>query len=448
MTRVRLFDVAWRLAILALPWQTRWIYQQGMIGGSLWEQGTGATYLSWSFVLIAVFLSFLVARLQNREPGTWNREPLQKGGLRFPVPRSRFPIALLVLLIVSFFTASPTATSLWWLHVAILTLFAWTLVRAHVDVTPWFILSLVPHAALGVWQYAAQDITGSTLLGIATQHPWTSGVSVVEHGLYRVLRAYGGFPHPNILGGWLAVGLTLLPGLARRSRSNPETLGLAACAVLFATALVLTFSRGAWIAAIVGLILAAWSVVRTSHADQDRQATWLVLAATVVAVAAGLASQWDHVTARFTPTLRLERWSIEQRSYAVEEGWDAFLARPIVGWGPGSSLVAITTTRQAKFSSRLTVPPEPPHYVPLVALIETGIAGVLAMAYLAWRLLRPALGRDRWRTSLPLLSVLGLLMLTDHYLWTLWAGQALVMLVVAMLITHVSMSERPSIVSS
>ncbi|HWQ99312.1 MAG TPA: hypothetical protein VN397_00500, partial [Candidatus Methylomirabilis sp.] len=210
----RVFGIAWRLAILALPWQTRWIFHEGSVGSSPWEQGTVAVYASWGVLLLAIGTGLAVAWRKRSDRGTRNSGLGLHDGRKVQGPHSKFQLAAVafaVLLAISLFTSSRTATFLWWSHAVILGLFACTLVRAEVEATSvmrWFVLSLIPHAALGVWQFARQDIIGSTLLGIATQHPWTSGVSVVEHGLYRVLRAYGGFPHPNVFGGWLAVGLT------------------------------------------------------------------------------------------------------------------------------------------------------------------------------------------------------------------------------------------------
>ncbi len=437
------FQVLWRLTILVLPWQTRWIFSEGTIGGFSWEQGTVAVYASWGVLLLTIVAGFVTERTRHSKSGTGNSEFGDDTRLKFPVPSSMLLAALVVLLGISILTSSRTATLLWWSHVAILGFFAWTLMRSRVEarsVAFWFALSLVPQAMLGIWQYADQNVAGSTILGIATQQPWVSGVSVVEHGLYRVLRAYGGFPHPNIFGGWLAVGLTLLPALARRSRSNAETLGLAACAALFSLALALTFSRGAWAAAILGLILAAWTSLglRAPRSQQpaspiDRQAAALVFIAILIATFAGVASELDHVAARFRPGERLERWSLEQRKTALEEGMQVWLRHPIAGWGPGASLVAVSGRSlpraqprgSADLSSRQTAAPEPPHAVPLVILVETGALGFVSVLLLVAMTASFVIRRGAFMSALPIFAVLVIIALSDHYLWTLWAGQAL-----------------------
>ena len=133
------------------------------------------------------------------------------------IPHSTFLVFFLFL--ISFvFTASRVATAQWWIHFFLLTVFAWTLIRARVSsrtVATWFVISLLPHAFLGIWQYASQEIVAMTWFGIAAQDPSVAGVSVVEAGPMRVLRAYGGFPHPNIFGGWLAMGYWRLSSRVR-----------------------------------------------------------------------------------------------------------------------------------------------------------------------------------------------------------------------------------------
>src|SRR5690349_8627644 len=62
---------SWRLALLALPWQTRWFSEGPMLGGLPWEQGRWAFYLSW----IPLGLTVLMACLQPFKPA---EHPLTK----------------------------------------------------------------------------------------------------------------------------------------------------------------------------------------------------------------------------------------------------------------------------------------------------------------------------------------------------------------------------------
>jgi O-antigen ligase len=110
-----------------------------------------------------------------------------------------------------------------------------------------FLLGLIIPIALGWFQVLTGGSSESTLLGIADKDAQTLGVAVVETDDGRTLRAYGTFPHPNIFGGYLAVGVIALAWLTRFAKSKREiALMLVGSAVLGST-LIVTFSRSAWL---------------------------------------------------------------------------------------------------------------------------------------------------------------------------------------------------------
>lgn len=419
MNRERAFAIAWRVAILALPWQTRWIFSTPTINGFPWEQGTVAVYASW--IVIGIALLFGLANIQP--------QPSQPKPLKHRIVRSA-PFILLV--IASLFTVSPVTTVLWWSHVLILAAFAWVLwrnrVSAHV-LAAWFVIALVPHALIGVWQFATQHVSASTVLGIAEQLSWQSGVSVVETTIERVLRAYGGFPHPNIFGAWLVVAMVLLPNIIRRSGSVVRQQAWIICSALLAMALVLTLSRGAWIAAAVGGTVAFIAAWKKCASGKQQAALLAALVAVIAIVGCAAYVERDAVLTRFQSSARLEQWSIEQRTSSLKDGLAAWQQRPLTGWGPGAALMGIIAIRPAS-----PVAPEPPHIIPLVAAVETGILGLLSFIALAGLLIWHLIRTKRFIAALPVLFAMGVLMLTDHFLWTLWAGQALLIILILLVL--------------
>jgi len=207
------FSILWPLAILALPWQTRWILHQGTLAGFPWEEGTICIYASWIILLGASACGLYLAGM-NRV-----KEMLRQKSMRM------IGIAAAILFLPTVMTASWSASFMWWMQIVILSLFISSLIAMRVSfarLASWFIIAMLPEAILGLVQFVNQDVVGSKWVGIADQHPWIHGTSVVQHGLYRVLRIYAGFPHPNILGGWLAVALTvaplLIPSINRKFR--------------------------------------------------------------------------------------------------------------------------------------------------------------------------------------------------------------------------------------
>jgi hypothetical protein len=333
---------------------------------------------------------------------------------------------------------------LWWTHALLLGLFAWVLVMnrvAWIDFAKWFVIALMPEAVLGIWQFLVQKIDGSTIFGVAPLRAWMNGASVVEYGEYRILRAYAGFPHPNVLGGWLALGLALIPELIRQARATWEKYAWIMCDAVCMMALVFSFSRGAWLAAFVGGVIAsyfAWKQA-TKAAREGLLLAWLlvVIVATLTATL-----QWDAVRTRFTGSERLERWSMEQRVTSLQDGVQAWQRHPVIGWGAGASLVGVSALNHplAPLMARLTAdgewetwraPLEPPHVVPLMMLVELGALGFLAVLVLFGIFIRFLIRTKRMVPALSVLAIGVVLAMTDHYLWSLWAGMSLLAVMTA-----------------
>ncbi len=115
---------------------------------------------------------------------------------------------------------------------------------------------IVVQAIVGIGQVVGQSSLGLSWLGEYHLSP-NLGVSVItaSDGT-RFLRAYGLADHPNMLAGVLAMGLILLGGaLATRPTVGPSWRLVAF--VLGIATLLLTFSRGAWFALVIGLIVMA-----------------------------------------------------------------------------------------------------------------------------------------------------------------------------------------------
>jgi O-antigen ligase len=464
----------WRLAIILLPWQTRWIFQEETIAGFHWESATVSVYVTWIVLLLTAILSTVLfwdrwkekiklLTASDPEPikGLFQWIAFVRNGFKAPTWKQKIQaccrhsvtkavIASLIaiaLLLPTVFSSVQEVSFLWWGNILVLVLFFFSLWIADLKKETlifWFVLSVLPHAVIGLVQYYSQDAIGSTILGMAVHHPWIAGTSVVEHGLYRVLRAYGGFPHPNILGGWLAVVITMLPFLVPVQKNSFGRIFVLLAGVFLSAGLVFSFSRSAWIAAIIGLIASCcWLWRSLDEVDRLRLISCFIIV--IASIGVCVVMSWDDVNARFHPEEnRLEMWSLVSRSRASKEGMEAFADRQITGWGQGSSLLAsvISRTPQLKeHPSLLLVEPEPAHNIPQVILVEMGLFGFLAIIALLIALYRAC--SIHWKFRLldrawtiwiphPLLIVLATLACFDHYLWTTWAGQSLLMVTLLM----------------
>lgn len=364
-----------RLAILALPWQTHLILGNGFL-----------IYLSWLPILVCIYLALAISPR--------------------PVLNRRNKLAVLgvvALALVSMVSAFPVATWQWWIQALLLSGFAWSLVRLEVDLfdlVTWSVISIIPHALLAIQQGITQYVFGSTLLGIAPQDPITRGVAVVESAGVRYLRAYGGMPYPNILGGYLAFALPASIWLSHRNK-----LWIIASSI-FAIALILTHSRSAWIACTVLLVALAWNYRKSLP---SKRSMLFVLCSLLIATI----WQWPLLQTRVKAEGRLEARSVSERLAGTQAGITIFREHPWTGIG-------LNAFSQTLPNYAL------PHTVPLLVLAETGIIGFGAILLLDYLVCTSAIIRKK---RLLLLALpIAILAALDHYLWSYWSGHVLLAL--------------------
>ena len=422
--RAEAFAWAWRLAILVLPWQTRYFVEGPPVAGWPWEQGRLSFYVSWIPLLLTVALGhFLPERTL----------PKKIVGLFV------WPLVVVGMVSILATPTFPAATIQWWLQVALLAMFVVTLLRAGTEkekMVFWFVASLLPCAAVALVQVWTQNVWGWSWLGMATQNPSTLGVAVVQTDTLRWLRAYGVFPHPNVLGVWMAVGSVAAVWLATqvKNRTWLRIFYLPSTALIVAT-LFYSFSRAAWIAAAVGLAVLVLSIRRDADIRLKGNAFFLVL----VLFASLTFINRDLVWSRAAATSRVETRSVITRTQSLRDGLRVFAAYPFFGTGTGNYLPALAAVKNIGQSD---APLEPPHQVWLLALAEVGTFGFAAIAWFVgstvWlmRKARRHADRDAWFLGLSVASVWLVALMFDHYAWSLWSGQTLTALVITLVMNN------------
>jgi len=232
----------------------------------------------------------------------------------------------------------------------------------------------------------------------------------------RLLRGFGTFPHPNVLGGYLAMALVCVPLLGQRW---PRImLGWWALGAVISLGLVASFSRAGCLAAVVGLGVWWWTSAR------DGRSRWWLAAAIVVALAVLAISPFGPTMAgRLLPfeadSNALERGSIETRLALDYQALSEISDHLPLGIGGGNyGLVAIAEGRQEGWG-------QPAPNVALLIAAELGLPGVLALAVLVVGTVRSLRMGDRG-VDMPATvacTALVLLAMVDHYLWTMPLGQ-------------------------
>ena len=190
-------------------------------------------------------------------------------------------------------------------------------------------------------------------------------------------RAFGTLGNPNWVGGFLAVTLPL--ALARRDAASASgdrraRWGSSLMAGAIVTGLVLTFSRGAWVAAAAGVALLA--LLR-------RDLAWRRVAATCAAAAALAGSiAWLRFGGDEVGAALGRRGSVEGRARMWAVSASMIAARPFTGWGPGRFAAAYPPFQRdylrARGESAVTDLTDHPHNEYLHLAAEAGVPALLA----------------------------------------------------------------------
>jgi O-antigen ligase len=295
----------------------------------------------------------------------------------------------------------------------------WVLIPIAIQV---LIQSLV---ALG--QFAVQHSLSLQSVGELYLDPAERGISIVAAGGLRLLRPYGLTDHPNILGGCLAFGLILilaayLEGVSRWIVFPVLIIGLAA--------LLVTFSRSAWLAFLVGAAVLICLQLFSRRRALFRHLIWFGIAGLLVCMPITLlypgafGVRLNAGGSFSTPSV--EQQSIGERLLLVKYFSSIVVSHPVLGVGLGAAPLALK-----QYQPTWSVGFEPPHIALLEAAAETGLPG--AAFYLAL-LIAPfalfikhravLLGDPRSQVAIGLILAITVIGFFDYYTWLLVAGRA------------------------
>lgn len=210
-------------------------------------------------------------------------------------------------------------------------------------------------------------------------------------GFTGIPRLRGTGCEPLYLGNYLLLALpvVLLPGARRWHRAL-------ACAG--GGLLLLTWSRGAWLAAGVGVVvyalLARHGRLCPRTARRPTRRLWLGAALALSAAVALVLWQPDLLglpLRRLAQSTNREDWSNLTRLYSMQAAWRAFLSSPLVGIGWGQfGFHFVTLVAPLGLQSQFDWPVV--NSFPLEILCETGllggavfVAGVVRLARATWR---------------------------------------------------------------
>lgn len=414
----KLFSISVYLFIFLIPWQTRLILNTGMLGDAVWEYGTRSLYATdILFILIVLLWIIDHNRKENKEH---KKSPVL------------FLAVLLVIIALLSITWSSNTTITGYMILKLIegVMIVFILADKKIKITTalWVIfLAGIVQSVFAYGQFMMQYIPASKWLGLSEHAPQIPGDIVVETITERWLRAYGSFPHPNMLGGFLLLALFAGAGLAVSHKRKQRIVAFAG-SLIIAFGIFITFSRSAWFALIVGMVLLG---VASYHHSQ-RFTTWAWIGSILILFITQTALAPDLVFSRWEQQVRLEQQSTESRQLYVEQAKQLLKKDNwIFGVGYGNYTYSIYKHID---NSHPGWAYQPVHFTPMLVLAELGVFGLITYALLFLTIFASVLRhitKNEYHTGIQhhqflVLALLGTLLFIigffDHYFWTLHSG--------------------------
>lgn len=413
--------------VFILPWQIKLIIRGG-------ETNYSEISLYLSHVLLLVVLSlFIWFRLRERNWTVFN-------------PPLFYSLAsLATFLLISVFFAPDKALASYHYFVFLVALSLFFVVRAGTEQRNYeeividkvklvyvFLSSIFLQALLGIYQFLTQGSFSFKYLGLAAHNPIIPGTSVIETLDGRWLRAYGGFDHPNILGGVLAISLILAAYLLARKKILNNAKQTWSSVFLFVFyfislyALFFTFSRAAWIALLAGLIALLIVLIRRFDKWVVGRFIALLFFSAVLLTIIAIPFQ-ELITTRVEVETRLEQKSIRDRYEYMSEAGGLLKHNFLGGVGIGNYHSALSLSDEYK---KPAWEYQPVHNVFILICTQSGIFALLSFIIFGAFLVK--YGR-REKFAFAVVTALFVIMMLDHWLLSLPFGVLFLFLALALI---------------
>ncbi len=290
-------------------------------------------------------------------------------------------------------------------------------------------------SVLGLYQFFFQKSLGLQRFGEQLLDKHLLGLAKIVSGGTVWLRSYGTFPHPNVFSAFLVVSLLFCLYLFVNAdkRNGKIVYGLAM--FLNLAGLITTFSRTAFLAATIGVVLFSSFILltKTEYVRSARKNLLQALLLLFVYLIFLCFLFYPYLLARAT-TAGSGQFG---RKFYAKVGINLIESRPLFGFGPGESLL-----HMEQFSPVKLWPWEiqPIHNYFLLAAADFGLPGaIILLIFIFWHLIKICYSLKladkragyRWLLFVLLVCVL-VLMQFDHYFYTLQQGQLLLWVILGL----------------
>jgi O-antigen ligase len=298
-------------------------------------------------------------------------------------------------------------------------------------------VSGVIQAILGLIQFHVQHNLGFSFLGEYIAPLGTSGLATIETTAGKVIRAYGTFPHPNVLGAFLVLSLILGLYLLSRIKNQGSKINtaLVACGTILITlGLFVTFSRTAWLAgALAYLLFTIYYLLK----DPKKKAFLIIGIGIVSCMSVVVLTQTDAtIFGLYNGTLKARVFdsnpiAIADRASFNQIGLNLTGRFPSLGVGVGNYVEALKDLYKLEPWQN-----QPAHNMFIFLSAELGILGVALFIIILFEIFS-GLRLVSWDTLTSTLAVLGIIFLlmsqTDHYFVTIQQGRLALFVVLGLI---------------
>lgn len=283
------------------------------------------------------------------------------------------------------------------------------------------ISSGVFQVGIALGQYLKNQSLGLGILGEIKLSSTIAGVAKIIIDGERHIRAYGTFPHPNVLAGFLViVGIAAIVLFFKTKGWKKYFTFLSLLIVSFG--LFITFSRTGWLAATIFWgALGLWNFSLLRH---ERKRNLIFLGSYFLVLLIFALVLWRGISFRLTLADVGGDAAISERVLTARSAFTMMKAVPLKGVGIGESILSM----KLFFPSLSFWQYQPTHNIYLLIGAEMGVVGLLLFLALITAVFY-FLGAIRWVPKVDVIrgtdiafSAILFISFFDHYFWTTQQG--------------------------
>jgi len=414
--------------IFLLPWQTRLIYKIANYKNEFFEYQSQSLYAT-EILFLVIILLIIIYYFKKIQIKNILEKISQKKFYYFTIT---IAITAAFFILNNIFSQNPAISFYKTTHLigaaalaVILIFFSYNFKKLS-----WAIISAgLFQSILAINQFFEQKIIANKWLGIAGQDPQILGTSVIETSAGRFLRAYGALPHPNILAGFLVIVLLFIIYQYFTETAKKKTNIILTTYIIVFTALLMTFSRSAWLALFISIIFIFLmaGVKKDLWQKYKTQINKIIATTLLIAIAFSLVKS-DLMLTRFQMQERLEVKSVAERISGYGNAWQILKQNALFGTGLGNYTLELSKLHPDWPVWNL----QPVHNVFLLALIELGLLILVLLIALTIIIVKNLFKflKGKWFNieiifSLSIIIALISICFFDHFLWSFYFGNML-----------------------